>query len=230
MELEENKIHLFIARDLISDEIPPLKTSDTGNRALAWMDELHIRHLPIVNNNDFLGLISESDILDLNNPQDPIGNHTLSLQKPFVRHYQHFYDVLKVIATLNLSVIPVLDDKDNYLGIITLNKLIEEIANMASIKEHGGLLVLELNVHDYSMSEIARIVESNDARILSMYISSPPDSTKIEVTLKINRNDLSAIIQTFNRFNYTLKATFHEENNANDYDDRYQSFMKYFDI
>ncbi len=218
------------ARELISDDIPPLKTSDTGERALAWMDEFRVSHLPIVNNVDFLGLISESDILDFNSASEPIGGHSLNLSRPYVFDYQHTYDVLKVMASLKLSVIPVLNDKDQYLGLIHLSTLLQHFAEMASMKESGGLLVLELNLHDYSLSEISRIVESNDAKILSLYISSHIDSTKLEVTIKINRTDLSAIIQTFNRYNYTIKASFHQSEYVDDLKDRFDSFMSFLNI
>jgi signal-transduction protein with cAMP-binding, CBS, and nucleotidyltransferase domain len=218
------------ARELISEDIPPLKTSDTGERALAWMDEFRVSHLPIVNNVDFLGLISESDILDFNSSNEPIGGHSLNLSRPYVFDYQHTYDVLKVMSSLKLSVIPVLNDKEQYLGLIHLSTLLQHFAEMASMKESGGLLVLELNLHDYSLSEIARIVESNDAKILSSYISSHIDSTKLEVTIKINRTDLSAIIQTFNRFNYTIKASFHQSEYVDDLKDRFDSFMSFLNI
>lgn len=218
------------ARELISEDIPPLKTSDTGERALAWMDEFRVSHLPIVNNVDFLGLISESDILDFNSSNEPIGGHSLNLSRPYVFDYQHTYDVLKVMSSLKLSVIPVLNDKEQYLGLIHLSTLLQHFAEMASMKESGGLLVLELNSHDYSLSEIARIVESNDAKILSSYISSQIDSTKLEVTIKINRTDLSAIIQTFNRYNYTIKASFHQSEYVDDLKDRFDSFMSFLNI
>ena len=90
--------------------------------------------------------------------------------------------------------------------------------------------MLELNLHDYSLSEISRIVESNDAKILSLYISSHMDSTKLEVTIKINRTDLSAIIQTFNRYNYTIKASFHQSEYVDDLKDRFDSFMSFLNI
>lgn len=218
------------ARELISDDIPPLKTSDTGERALTWMDEFRVSHLPIVNNVDFLGLISESDILDFNSASEPIGGHSLNLSRPYVFDYQHTYDVLKVMSSLKLSVIPVLNDKDQYMGLIHLSTLLQHFAEMASMKESGGLLVLELNLHDYSLSEISRIVESNDAKILSLYISSHIDSTKLEVTIKINRTDLSAIIQTFNRYNYTIKASFHQSEYVDDLKDRFDSFMSFLNI
>jgi acetoin utilization protein AcuB len=218
------------ARELISDEIPPLKTSDTGERALAWMDEFRVSHLPIVNNVDFLGLISEADILDFNSSSEPIGGHSLNLSRPYVFDHQHTYDVLKVMSSLKLSVIPVLNDKDQYLGLIHLSTLLQHFAEMASMRESGGLLILELNLHDYSLSEIARIVESNDAKILSLYISSHVDSTKLEVTIKINRTDLSAIIQTFNRYNYVIKASFHQSEYIDDLKDRFDSLMSFLNI
>jgi acetoin utilization protein AcuB len=218
------------ARELISEDIPPLKTSDTGERALAWMDEFRVSHLPIVNNVDFLGLISENDILDFNSSSEPIGGHSLNLSRPYVFDYQHTYDVLKVMSSLKLSVIPVLNDKEQYLGLIHLSTLLQHFAEMASMKESGGLLILELNLHDYSLSEISRIVESNDAKILSLYISSHTDSTKLEVTIKINRTDLSAIIQTFNRYNYTIKASFHQSEYVDDLKERFDSFMSFLNI
>lgn len=218
------------ARELISEDIPPLKTSDTGERALAWMDEFRVSHLPIVNNVDFLGLISESDILDFNSASEPIGGHNLNLSRPFVYDYQHTYDVLKVMSSLKLTLIPVLNDQDQYMGVIHLSSLLQHFAEMASMKENGGLLVLELNLHDYSLSEIARIVESNDAKILSLYISSQMDSTKLEVTIKINRTDLSAIMQTFTRYNYTIKASFHQSEYVDDLKDRFDSLMSFINI
>jgi acetoin utilization protein AcuB len=99
------------------------------------------------------------------------------------------------------------------------------------LKQPGGILVLDINAIDYSLSQIAQIVESNDAKILSMYITSPATTTKMEVTLKINRKDLSSIIQTFNRYNYVIKASFMDENDLYSlYENRYDSFMKYLSI
>jgi hypothetical protein len=124
----------------------------------------------------------------------------------------------------------VLNEKEQYLGLIHLSTLLQYFAEMASMKESGGLLILELNLHDYSLSEIARIVESNDAKILSLYISSQVDSTKLELTIKINRTDLSGIIQTFTRYNYTIKASFHQSEYVDDLKDRFDSFMSFLNI
>ena len=220
----------MLARELISDEIPALKTSDTGKKALELMEEYKLTELPIVNNTDFLGLITENDILDLDNPDVPIGNHKLSLEKPAVNAYEHIYEVLSKISTLKLSLIPILDDDNTFLGVISLPILIESICNLAAIKDLGGILQLELNVNDYSLSEISSIVESNGAKILSSYIHTHEDSTKMDVTIKINKTDLSPIIQTFERYNYTIAASFHKSEMQDELKKRYNEFINYLNI
>lgn len=220
----------MIAKELITQSIIPLKTSDTGADALNIMEEFKVSHLPIVNNVDFLGVISETDIYNINSNDESIGSFVLTAQRPFVLANQHIFDVLKIISNLNLSLIPVVDDKNNYMGCITIFSIVKSIANLMSADNPGGLIVLELNVKDYSLAQIAQIVESNDAIILSAYSNSFSDSTKLEVTIKINKSNITPIIQTFNRYNYIIKATFAEEE-YNDYlKDRYESFMNYLGI
>ncbi|MBN1387689.1 MAG: CBS domain-containing protein [Bacteroidales bacterium] len=221
----------MLAKELISEVVSALRTSDTGQKALNWMEVYRISHLPIVNNLEFLGLISDTDIYDLNDPEQPIGNHKLSLIKPYVRLDQHIFDVISLAARLKLSVVPVLDDHNHYKGVIMASDLIDELAKMSSIKEPGGLIVLDILQNDYSLSQIAQIIESNDAKILNLYISSHPDSTRMEVTIKLNTNNLMPIIKTFERFKYEVTA-WHGEHDDMDsfYSDRFDSFMRYLDI
>lgn len=221
----------MLAKDLISDVVPALKTSDTGLRALSWMEIFRISHLPIVNNKEFLGLISDADIYDLNMADEPIGNHHLSLFSPFVTHDQHIYEVIQLVSSLKLTVVPVLNQQKHYMGLITMNDLIQSFAGLAALKEPGGIIILELHQNDYSLTQIAQIIEGNDAKILSMYLMTSTDSTKMDLTLKINRTDLSSIIQTFNRYNYTIKASYMEDDELdNFYSSRYESFMRYLNI
>ncbi|MES2592864.1 MAG: CBS domain-containing protein [Bacteroidota bacterium] len=220
----------MLAKDLITDEIPPLKTSDSGLMAINWMDEFKVSHLPIVNNGEYLGLISDSDILDLNITEDELGKHKLSLIRPFVMEHQHVYEIIKLFSTMKLTVLPVLDANEHYLGLIPLTNLLQQFGTLAATREPGGIIVLEMNVLDYSLSQIAQIVEGNDGKILSCYVNSVEDSTKIEVTLKINKDDISGILQTFNRYNYTVKALFHQSQFSDDMKNRYDSFMNYINI
>jgi CBS domain-containing protein len=221
----------MVAKDLISEVIPSLKTSDLGQTALNWMEIFKISHLPIVNNQEFLGLISDTDIYDMNQPNEPIGNHELTLYKPFVTTEQHIFEVIGLTARLKLSVVPVLDSKNNYKGVITANDLIRHIAGISSMDQPGGIIVLEVIDRDYSLSQIAQIVESNNVKILSMYITSSPGSTQLEITLKVNTSDLVSVIRTFDRYNYEVK-TWVTDNDSMDrfYSERFDLLMKYLNI
>jgi CBS domain-containing protein len=221
----------MVAKDLISEVIPSLKTSDLGQTALNWMEIFRVSHLPIVNNQDFLGLISDADIYDMNQPEEPIGNHALTLFKPYVEEEQHIFEVIGLASRLKLSVVPVLDSNNHFKGVITISDLIRHIAGISSMDQPGSIIVLELIERDYSLSQIAQIVESNNAKILSMYITSPPESTKLEVTLKVNTSDLISVIKTFERYNYEVK-TWVSDNDSMDrfYSERYDLLMKYLNI
>jgi predicted transcriptional regulator len=221
----------MLAKDLISDVIPALRTSDSGQKALYWMDIFRISQLPIVNNEDFLGLISDKDIYDYNMAEEPIGNHTLSLFSPYVTEDQHVYEVIELASRLSLSIVPVLSNNSHYKGVITQNDLIHYFADFSALKEPGAIIILEMSIHDYSLSQISQIVESNDAKILSLYISSHSSSTRLELTLKINKSDLTSIIQTFTRYNYTIQSTFMDHDDMDSlYENRYDMFMKYLSI
>ena len=221
----------MVAKELISEVIPVVNTSDTGQKALNWMEVFRVSHLPIVNNQEFLGLISDTDIFDMNTPEEPIGNHKLSLIKPFVKVDQHIFDVVALVSRMKLSVVPVLDDNNIYKGVIRSSDLIEKLADMSSLKEPGGIIIISLHQNDYSLSQIAQIIESNNARVLNLYISSPPDSTKMELTIKLNTNNLTPIIRTFERFDYEI-TYWHGEDDELDrfYSDRYDSLMRYLDV
>jgi acetoin utilization protein AcuB len=221
----------MVAKDLISEVIPTLKTSDLGQTALNWMEIFRVSHLPIVNNLDFLGLISDADIYDMNQPEEPIGNHTLALFKPYVDGEQHIFEVIGLASRLKLSVVPVLDSNNHFLGVITTSDLIRHLAGISSMDQPGGIIVLELIERDYSLSQIAQIIESNNVKVLSMYITSPPESTKLEVTLKVNTGDLVSVIRTFERYNYEVKTWVSSSDSMDRfYSERFDLLMKYLNI
>lgn len=220
----------MIAKDLISLLIPPLKTSDDGHKALMWMNDFHIRHLPIVNNQQLLGVIAEDDILNFDNPDEPLGAHSLSLKRPYVDNDTHIYEVLKTMTHEQLSIIPVVDEDDVYLGVITQEGLLQYLAETAAFTETGSILVLEMPRHDYSMGEIARLVESERATVLSSYVTSLPNSARVEVTLKLNIQDLKHIIATFERFDYIVKASFQEDDYSEVLRERYNALVNYLNV
>jgi CBS domain-containing protein len=218
----------MLAKEMISDVIPSLRTSDTGISALNWMDIFKVSHLPIVNDIDFLGLVSETDIYDLNQPEEPIGNHQLSLVRPYINENQHILEAMEMASRLKLSLVPVLDHRKHYLGVITITEMLHYFADFAALKNPGGIVVLQLNHNDYSLAQIAQIVEGNDAKILGTFLASNQDTTQIELSLKLNVTDLTSIIQTFNRYNYTVKGSYMKHDEEEDLlEDRYNLLMKY---
>lgn len=221
----------MLAKDLISDIVPALRTSDTGLQALSWMDIFRISHLPIVNNQEFLGLISDQDIYDLNMAEEPIGNHKLSLFSPYVYANQHIFEVIELVSRLSLTVVPVLDEEKKYLGLINHTDLLHHFAELSALRNPGSIVEIELNMNDYSLSEIARIIESNDAKILGLYVSTPEESTKMTLTIKLNITDITSIVQTFNRFNYDVKASYLQNDEMESLlNNRYELFMRYLSI
>ena len=219
----------MIAGNLISQSIVPLKTSDTGEEALSIMTDYYVKHLPIVNNRQLLGLISEEDILD-HDVAEAVGSYTLSMNRPYAYSNDHIYKVLHLVSEYKLTVIPVVDREDNFLGVISQDDLLRFFASIGSFTEPGSIIVLEMSKRDYTLAQIARIVESENAVVLSSFITSSLDSTKIDVTIKINRPEVQSIIATFERFDYKVKASFQEASYFEGLKDRYDMLMTYLNV
>ncbi len=217
----------MIAKELISESIPPIKPDDSGVRALKWMEEFKVSHLPVVDGREFLGLISDDDILDMELPENPISSIADFYEKIFVNENKHYYDALKVISDDHLSVLPVLTDEGLYSGSISVNNIIEKLSTMVAVNEPGSVLILEVRPIDYSLSQIAQIVESNDARILSAHVANNYEGN-LDVTLKINRAEINGVIQTFQRYGYIIKSNFQINNfYQEDLRNRFDSLMNF---
>lgn len=218
------------AKEVITDEIPPLIHTDSGEKALNWMEEFKVSHLPVLKNGNFVGLVSESDILDKKDLELPLDTLFDHLPRPYVFESAHIYEVLSKMSEHRISVLPVLDTAEKYVGCTSVHQLMNVIAHTASIKEVGGIIVLEMNRIDYSLAKIAQIVESENAKILSSYIMSSQDSTKIEVTLKISEIELSRIIRSFERYDITVKSSFQRSTDQDDVQFRYDALMNYLNM
>ena len=217
----------MIASELISYDIPPLNLSDTGNKALDWMEEFKTTELPIVNEGKYLGLISESNLLDSNDVDGKIESFGFNLLKPFVQENQHMFEVISTMVDNDIDVLPVVNSGHQYLGVITSKIIVKSLSKVVSVANAGSILTLEVNVKDYSLSEIARMVESDDAKVLASFITSHPDSTKLEVTLKINKTEISRILHTFERFNYVVLASYNESEYHENLQNKYDEFMRF---
>ncbi len=216
--------------DLLSDVIPALHKTDTGTNALNWMDVFKVSHLPVVDGSEYLGLVSEQEIYDMNNPDDAIDSQIQVMTRPFIYDNQHIIEAMQPFAENNLSVLPVLDVEDKYLGVITLPDLSHELAQMMAA-EKGAIIVLEMSVRDYSLSQISQIVEGNDTKIVSLFVQNHSQTDNIYVTIKFNRTDISPVIQTFERYSYRIVQVFSSDREFDSMlEDRYNSFMKFLSI
>ena len=220
----------MIAKEVATYDILPLNVSDTCSFALNAMDENRVNHLPVVHERELLGVISEFDLVNHPDMQDVVGNVKLSLPNAFISAFQHVFDVMKMMTEMKLSLLPVIEQKNLYSGVITLPNLLRYLTLNASVLNPGGLIILEVAENNYSMAEISQIVESNDARIIAAIFTTNPNSTSVIITLKINIVDLNPVIQTFERFNYTIKATFAEKDDLDDLKERYDALMNYLSI
>ncbi|MCR9099742.1 MAG: CBS domain-containing protein [bacterium] len=217
------------AQQLISDSIIPLRTSETGDTALGIMNDFYVRHLPIVNDKQLLGLISEEDILE-HDAHEPVGSYQLSLIRPYVKYNDHLYEILRLIAEYHLTLIPVVDEEENYIGLVTMEDVLQYFTRTASFSEPGSIVVLEMSRHDYQLSQIAQIVESENAAVLSAFITTSLDSIRVDVTIKINRQNIQNILATFERYEYEVKASFNEIEYLDSLRDRYDSLMAYLNV
>jgi len=218
------------ASEIISEVIPPLVHTDSGEKALLWMDEFQVNHLPVLKNGNFVGVLSESELLDQADLEPTLDMLFQHLPRPFVFADAHLFDILKHFSLFKLTALPVLDRQEQYLGVISSQDLLQLLAQSTGVKEIGSVLVLEMDANNYALSQIAQIVESNQAKILNLFVNSEPDSTKIQVSLKINQQNLSAIIRTFERYDYNVLASYQAEDQHNELQERYDELMLYLNM
>jgi len=193
------------------------------------MDQYRVAHLPVVEKGKFLGMASETAMLSAGDVvSDPEMNYT-NLIDGSVEPDEHILEVLKSASELHLTAIPVVDKTGNFLGCVTLEDLVEKLSQMQGADRPGGIIVLEMAEQDYSLQQIARIVEENNAKILSTSVS-PGDAGQIEVNLKISNPDVNAILQSFSRFNYNIKGSYQEPEYTEDMRKRYEELMRYLNI
>ena len=217
------------AKELISHTILPLRTSDTGDFALSIMNEFYVKHLPIVNDDQLLGLISEEDVFE-HDVEEAVGSYNLSMNRPYVKAGDHLFDVMRVMSEFNLTVVPVVAEEDQYVGLITQEDLIQFYASSFSFAERGSIVVLEMAKSEYSLSTLSQIVESENGVVLSTFITSDADSPRVLVTLKINKQDITTILAAFRRYEYQINATFTETDYYDTLKERYDMLMSYLNV
>jgi len=216
-------------KEIISASVPTLNLNDSVSQALELMTEFHVSQLPVVNDEKYVGLIFEEDLLNANE-QDLIQTLENRFSRIAVHANTHFIESIQAAHDYDLTVIPVVDKEQEFIGSITATELLKNFAKISGASEPGGVIVLELEQRNFSFSEISKLVETNDAQITQLNTYWDNSSETFLVTLKINKFEISDIVATFQRYEYQIKYYFGEELYENELRNNYDHLMNYLSI
>lgn len=216
------------AKNLISKSLPALNKGESALYVLNLMDELRVNDLPVVENGLFLGLANESDFLNAEVYQGDI-QEELELLSVSVLPEAHVLDVLKLVSENDITVVPVVDEQNNYLGSITATDLLDHLAEILGVHKEGGIIVLEVAERDHSIQQIARIIEENNAKVLSLSVIHSSEGN-LEMHIKVDSPDLNPILQSLERFNFNVLSKFQASQYDSELKDRYDELMRYLNM
>lgn len=223
-------MYMKVEKHLLND-LKPLNQNEKVVDILDAMEELKFTHLPVVDDERlYLGVICEDDLLEVSNEEDVLTKHLRLLKAYRIGVDADMFEAIRVIGEGNLSLLPVVDADNNYRGYISTSELLQDVGRELTFKEPGGVLVLSVPVRDYQLTQIAQIVESEDAKIIGFHLAEDKENEKLLVCIKINQTDLGRIVKSFERYNYNIVEVFHQSLFDDSLEDRYQSFMKYLNI
>jgi len=216
-------------KENISASVPTLNPNDSVSQALELMSEFHVSQLPVVNDEKYVGLIFEEDLLNANE-EDKLQTLENRYSRIAVHANTHFIESIQAAHDYDLTVIPVVDKEQEFIGSITAIDLLKNFAKISGASEPGGVIVLELEQRNFSFSEISKLVETNDAQITQLNTYWDNSSETFLVTLKINKFEISDIVATFQRYDYQIKYYFGEELYENELRNNYDHLMNYLSI
>ena len=216
--------------ELINTNIPRLKLQDTVSKALQLINDYRVTHLPVVQDDKYLGLISEEDLLDIEEEKMPIELMQETFIDAAVTENEHFLTAINYCNQFDTTVVPVINEDRELQGSITSPDLLKALGNFAGTNEIGGIVVLEMERSQFAISEISRIVESNDATILHLNTTVHPETGMLTVTIHTNKKEIAAVVATFERYDYDVIYYFGTENFENEIHTNYRHLMNYLDI
>lgn len=221
----------MVAAKILTQVVPLLQKEDSCLQALGWMEIFRVSHLPVVNDKEYIGLLADETIYAHGNQDDQISVLDIPRDGTYVYEDTHIYDIIELASCRLLSVVPVLARNGKYCGAVLLTAILHQMDELLGMNIPGGIIELEVGKRDYSLAEVAQIVEYNEAKVLSCYVTGNPDSNKVTVTLKVNTINIEPILETFIRYRYTIVNTFVSgENFGEELKDRFGQLMKYLEI
>ncbi len=222
----------ILAEDLLNQMVPPLKVTDSTEKAARWLEEFHVGQLPVLDDRLYRGLVTEADLIDQEGEGRLLGSLQLQYADVHVQHDQHFYNIIELAVQNNIQLVPVLDDQHEYLGVVTISDTLAAFGKIPVASGQYGIIVLSMEERDYSLTQISRYVEENDAKILSAHVAQDEhDPYRIRLTLKLNTPNIARVIATLERFNYSITAQFSGAGEPNeDEQERYDALLRYLNV
>lgn len=220
----------MLTGQLQTTSLPTLHRPDKVYQALQLMNDFHVTHLPIADGEKFVGMISEEDLMQCDNDSLPLQSLEQSFSGFSVKDSDHFLKALQLAAENGLSVVPVVNAENELTGTVGYNDLLKHAADFMSLQEPGALIVLEIPTNQYSFTEISKLVETNDAQITQLNTWNDPEKGVMQVTIRVNKPEVSDILATFQRYEYNVKYFFGEEQYTNELRSNYDHLMHYLGI
>lgn len=214
--------------EYINNDFKPFSGADTVADVQDFFADITYSHFPVMDNEVYIGSISAVDVETFEN-QKPITDYRYTLEGFFVRTTMSWLDVLEVFARNNSNIVPILDESNKYIGYYEITDIIKFLNETPFLKESGGIIIVEKPVADYSMSQVTQIVESNNAKLLGVFVSYA-DAEKVQITVKTTLGGINEIIQSFRRYNYEIISDHQEDDYLNTLKERSDYLDKYLNI
>ncbi|MFV5694658.1 CBS domain-containing protein [Flavobacterium sp. LB3P122] len=212
----------------ITNDFKAIDSQDTIAVVQDFFDELHFSHFPVIEEGIYIGSIASEDIETFDTDKK-VADYRFTLEGFFTRTNTIWLDVLEIFAKNHTNLVPVLDENNKYVGYYEIEDIMKFFHETPFLKEPGGIIVVKKPILDYSMSQITQIVESNNGKLLGLFISDA-DVESVQVTMKISLGAMNEIIQTFRRYNYEIISEHQEDNYINNLKERSDYLDKYLNI
>lgn len=214
--------------EYINNDFKPFSNNDSVAEIQDFYADINYSHFPVMEDGVYIGMISSVDV-ETFETQRPITDYRYALEGFFVRTTMIWLDVLEVFARNNSNIVPILDENNKYVGYYEITDVIKFLNETPFLKESGGIIVVEKGVADYSMSQVTQIVESNNGKLLGVFVSHA-DTEKVQITIKTTLGGMNEIIQSFRRYNYEIVSEHQEDDYLNTLKERSEYLDKYLNI
>jgi Mg/Co/Ni transporter MgtE len=214
--------------DYISNDFKAIDSADTVEEVRYFFEAVPFSHFPVVEESIYIGCIACEDV-ETFDMQKPIYHYRYAMEGFFARTNMMWLDVLEVFAKNQTNLVPVLDENNAYVGYYEIPDIMKVFNETPFLQEPGGVIIIEKPIKDYSISQVVQIVESNNSKVLGLFLSQAT-TTSVQVTVKITLGAMNEIIQTFRRYNYEIISEHQEDNYLNSLKERSDYLDKYLNL